>query len=92
MPLHIHQAKVLWRRGRLIQLDELCHIFTCPVEECEYVMTARVEDEAVTLRDIHMRTNHPMDLATMRWEEAFETDVPPYVERVLNPSQEIHAL
>lgn len=69
----------------MVHLDQLSHIFTCPVpdDECEYVMSAFTEEGAITLRDTHMLTCHPVDLASMRWEEAFG-DLPDFVERVLN--------
>lgn len=70
----IHQGTVIYRRGKMVQLEELSYIFDCPLKDktgevCEYVMTALNEEGAVAIRDAHVRTCHPDDLVSMRMDD-----------------------
>lgn len=73
MSAHVHQAKVVFRNGVPFHLAEMSYVFVCPAEGCEYVMTARTEDEIDVIEDTHYKiapSTHVEFLKDKNWQES----------------------
>lgn len=67
---NVYQTKILIKNGVTYHLAQMSWVFACPSKECEFVITARTEQEALTIEDMHYKcaaSAHLFEIAARNW-------------------------